>query len=88
MGSKPDKEWQKRGDIGLLSEIIKNSRYWKESTRLGAPHTGPETTIYHKWRSRGIVSIYLNRGDIWFLIGDICKILFCSSPQYIVYPQI
>jgi hypothetical protein len=33
MGSKPDKEWQKRGDIGLLSEIIKNSRYWKVIVR-------------------------------------------------------
>jgi hypothetical protein len=31
MGSKPDKEWQKRGDIGLLSEIIANSIYWKKS---------------------------------------------------------
>ena len=29
MDPKPDKEWEKGGDIGLLSEIIANSIYWQ-----------------------------------------------------------
>jgi hypothetical protein len=28
--SKPDKEWVKRDDISLLSEIIANFEYWQE----------------------------------------------------------
>jgi hypothetical protein len=35
-----------------------------------------------------VFSINRNRGDIWFFIGDICKIHFSSTPQYLVYPLI
>jgi hypothetical protein len=35
-----------------------------------------------------MISINRDQGDIWFLTGDICKILFVSSPQHIVHPQI
>jgi len=34
MDPKPDKEYEKRGDIVLLSEIIANSIYWQENTKF------------------------------------------------------
>ena len=40
-----------------IYEIINISIYWQVSTRFGAPQIGPETTIYHKWRPKGIVNI-------------------------------
>ncbi len=33
MGFKTDKEYEERGDISLLSEIIANSIYWQEIVR-------------------------------------------------------
>jgi hypothetical protein len=31
MNFKPDKEWEGRGDIGLMSEIMANSMYWQSA---------------------------------------------------------
>jgi hypothetical protein len=33
---------------------------------LGASQTGPETTIYHKWPPKEIISIYMELADILF----------------------
>ena len=41
MNSKPDIEYEERGDISLLFEIITNSMYWQESC---------------KWRKLAIIS--------------------------------
>ena len=36
----------------------------KKSKGLGASQAGPETTIYHKWRPKWIVSMHLKLTDI------------------------
>ena len=47
----------------LMDDICNKIRLSKvqimASTRFGAPQAGPEITIYHKWRPKKILSMYL-----------------------------
>ena len=47
MGSKPDKELEKRDDISLLSEIIANSIYWQEKLTLAIRQIRDKFRAYH-----------------------------------------
>ena len=49
MGSKPDKECEKRGDIVLLSEIIVNSIYWQGITGQKSVKSGVNFRAYHSF---------------------------------------
>jgi hypothetical protein len=66
MNSKPDKEWEERGDIFLLSEIITDSIYWQEIVRWHSVKF--EANLEHIINFAGlrIISIYQYFRDVWF----------------------
>ena len=65
MNSKQDKEYGRGDDITLLSEIIKNSRYWQEIYRHG--YVKFKVNLEHIINFAGfrIISIYPKPCHTW-----------------------